>query len=80
MFTKKKYCAVCGCPFSLPLIHNPENTDLNEDEILALRDPYDPRVLPRELTSVLRWNVSCSEHAPIGPSSNFRMVGRWRKP
>lgn len=52
MFTKEKYCAVCGCPFSLPLIRNPEDPDPNEDEMLALSDPYDSRVLPRELTSV----------------------------
>ena len=54
MFTKEKYCAVCGCPFSLPLIRNPENPDPDEDEMLALSDPYDSRVLPRDLTSVLR--------------------------
>ncbi|CAD6586962.1 MAG: hypothetical protein ASARMPRED_002896 [Alectoria sarmentosa] len=40
MFTKEKYCAVCGCLFSLPLIRNPENPDPNEDEMLAVSDPY----------------------------------------
>ena len=63
MFTKEKYCAVCGCPFSLPLIHTPE-TDPNEDEMLILSFMYDPRVLPREL-AVIRPNFLCSEHALI---------------
>lgn len=65
MFTKEKYCAVCGCPFSLALIRNPEHPDPNEDEMLALSNPYDSRVLPRELTSVYRPNVWCSENALI---------------
>lgn len=56
---------MCGCPFSLPLIRNPENPDPNEDEMLALNDPYDSRVLPRELTKWL---------------TDFRVVGRWRNP
>lgn len=67
MFTKEKYCAVCGCPFSLPLIRDPENPDPNEDEMLALSDPYDSRVLPRELTSVFLSNVRCSEDTLIRP-------------
>ena len=65
MFTKEKYCAVCGCPFSLPLIRNPEDPDPNEDEMLALSDPYDSRVLPRELTTVFRPHVWCGENALI---------------
>lgn len=52
MFTKEKYCAVCGCPFSLPLIRNPQDPDPNEDTMLALSNPYDSRLLPRELTTV----------------------------
>lgn len=52
--TKEKYCALCGCLFSLPLIRNPENPDPNEDPMLPLNDPYDSRVLPAELTAVHR--------------------------
>lgn len=63
MFTKEKYCAVCGCPFSLPLIHTPE-TDPNEDELLILSSEYDPRVLPREL-AVIRPNLLYRENALI---------------
>lgn len=63
MFTREKYCAVCGCLFSLPLLRNPENPDPNEDETLALNDPYDSRVLPRHLTTVICPNAQCSEDA-----------------
>lgn len=52
MFTKEKYCAVCGCLFSLPLIRDPEHPDPNEDSMLQYSDPYDSRVLPKELTLV----------------------------
>lgn len=65
MFTKEKYCAVCGCLFSLPLIRKPENPALNGDEILASSDGYDSRVLPRELAGVIRPNVLYSENALI---------------
>lgn len=54
MLTKEKYCAVCGCLFSLPLIRNSENPDPNEDPMLPLNDPYDSRLLPVELTAVQR--------------------------
>ena len=52
MFTREKYCAVCGCLFNLPLLRNPDNPDPTEDEMLALNNPYDLRVLPRDLTTV----------------------------
>ncbi len=65
MWSREKYCAVCGCPFSVPLIRNPENPDPNEDYMLTLSNPYDSRVLPRELTTVFRPNVRCSESALI---------------
>ena len=71
MFTREKYCAVCGCLFSLPLLRNPENPDPNEDEMLALNDPYDLRVLPRDLTTVFCPNAHYSEIANR-PSSGLR--------
>ena len=52
MLTKEKYCAVCGCPFSLALLQNPNNPDFDEDEMLVLSNPYDSRVLPGQLTIV----------------------------
>ena len=77
MFTKEKYCAVCGCPFSLPLIRNPDNPDPNEDEMLALSDPYDSRVLPRALTSVFRPNVCCSEKVLIEQAVAYGLSRGW---
>ena len=63
MFTKEKYCAICGCPFSLPLIQTPQEPSLDEDGILTLRCQYDPRVLPKELAVIIRPNFLCSENA-----------------
>ena len=71
MFTRKKYCAVCGCLFSLPLLRDPDDPDPNEDTMLALNNPYDSRVLPRDLTSVFCSNALCNEDANEG-SSGFR--------
>ena len=62
--TKEKYCAVCGCLFSMPLIRNPENPDPDEDPMLPLNDPYDSRVLPAELTAVR------SSYAPFSRSTD----------
>ena len=62
--TKEKYCAVCGCLFSMPLIRNPENPDPNEDPMLPLNDPYDSRVLPAELTAVQ------SSYSPLSQSTD----------
>ena len=53
MLTREKYCAVCGCPFSLPEIRNPVNPDPNEHWSLILGDPYDSRLLPLEQIQVL---------------------------
>ena len=57
MFTREKYCAVCGCPFSLPLFRDPEQPDPDGDEILLLCAGYDSRVLPEELTHVIRRRI-----------------------
>lgn len=52
MFTREKFCAVCGCHFSLPDIRDPVNPDPNEDPMLPFGDPYDSRLLPRKMTEV----------------------------
>ena len=54
MYCREKYCALCGCLFSLPKLRNPENPDPDEDPLLVYSDPYDSRVLPRELTEVYK--------------------------
>ena len=43
---------VCGGVFGGALLWGSENPDPNEDEILPLNDPYDARVLPRDLATV----------------------------
>ena len=63
MFPREKYCAVYRYLFSLPLLHDPENPDPNEDEMLALNNPYDLRVLSRDLTTVFYPNAVYSEDA-----------------
>ena len=65
MLTREKYCAVCGCPFSVPFIRNPENPDPDEDSMLVLNNPYDSRLLPRELTTVFHPDFRCSESVLI---------------
>ena len=72
MFTREKYCAVCGCLFRLPDIRDPVHPDPDENPLLPLGDLYDSRILPRELTEVrcgsahssnpayADWKVSCS--------------------
>ncbi|KAL9628894.1 MAG: hypothetical protein Q9164_007112 [Protoblastenia rupestris] len=62
MISREKYCAVCGCHFSLPDIRDPENPEPDENPLLAYSDPYDSRILPQELTQWL---------------TDFRVVGRW---
>lgn len=52
MFTREKYCAVCGCLFSLPDIRDPVNPDPDEDPLLAYGYTYDSRLLPQKMTEV----------------------------
>ena len=52
MYSAERYCVVCGCLFSLPDIRNPANPDPDEDCLLPYADPYDSRLLPREMTEV----------------------------
>ena len=52
MWTREKYCAVCGCHFSLPDIRDPVNPDPDEDPVLPLGDPYDSRILPKDMIQV----------------------------
>lgn len=54
MYTGEKFCAVCGCLFSLPDVRDPVNPDPDEDCLLPLGDPYDSRILPQKLTEVRR--------------------------
>ena len=54
MFTRAKYCAVCGCLFGLPDICNPALLGPDEDEEWAMSYAYDARVLPKELANVFR--------------------------
>lgn len=53
MFTREKFCAVCGCLFSLPDIRDPVNPDPDENPLLAYGDCYDSRILPQEMTEWL---------------------------
>lgn len=53
MFTREKFCAVCGCLFSLPDIRDPVNPDSDENPLLAYGDCYDSRILPQEMTEWL---------------------------
>ena len=60
MFTREKFCAVCGCHFSLPDIRDPVNPDPDEDPMLPLGDPYDSRILSQEMIQV-RYKSQCPE-------------------
>ena len=61
MGTREKYCAVCGCHFSLPDIRDPVNPDPDENALLPLGDPYDSRMLPQEMTEVRYESQSLDE-------------------
>lgn len=63
MFTREKYCAVCGCLSSLPDIRDPVHPDPDENPLLPHGDPYDSRILPRELTEVRRGSAYPSNPA-----------------
>lgn len=54
MWTRSKYCAVCGCSFGIPDIRDPVNPDPDEDPSILLGDPYDARLLPQGQTQVRR--------------------------
>ena len=48
MYTRNKYCCICGSIFLLPTICNPVDHTEAEEVILDIENPYDSRVLSQE--------------------------------
>lgn len=77
MWTRAKYCAVCGCPFGLPSFRDLHEVDDNGDEVLFLGDGYDSSVLPTELTHVFPRDILCNEIALIKQAVAYQLSRRW---